>query len=253
MWRYAVVCVIVFMIGSIPVRILNAEEDEGWKTTLSMGVNIASGNSETTSGNAGFLSARSTDSHEWRLGVEGSYAEAKLEVVSAGVTNTIDETTAQNAKAFINYKRKFGSIYAYSDDSIFHDDPAAVDYRVNFGVGVGVYLVQTEKSKLGVEFGGAYVFEELTTGDEDDYMAIRFSVSHEQDISKTAKIWESIEYLPRADDWDDYLLSVEAGVEAVLTGQLSLRLVLQDRYDSEPPAAKDENDMTVIGSLVFKL
>ena len=94
--------------------------------------------------------------------------------------------------------------------------------------------------------------EELATDEEDDYWAVRLAVRHDHVLSKTAKTWESLEYLPRADDWADYLLQAEAGVEAALNARFNLRLVLQDRYDSEPPAGIDENDLTVVASLVSK-
>ena len=45
----------------------------------------------------------------------------------------------------------------------------------------------------------------------------------------------------------------EAGVEAVLRGRLNIRFVVQDRYDSDPPAARDKNDLSAIGALAYKL
>ncbi|MFC1497205.1 YdiY family protein [Verrucomicrobiota bacterium] len=231
----------------------SAEEPEGWDAGLALGVSTTSGNSETLSANASLTGTKITDKHELRLGAEGSYAESELEVVSDGTTNTIDETTAQNAKAYVNYKRKFGALYGYSDNSIFHDDPAAIDYRLMTGLGGGGYIIQTDSTKLGIETGATYINEELTTGEDDDYIAVRFAARHDQALSETSKIWESLEYLPRADDWDDYLFNAEAGIEAAVNTTVSLRVVIQNRYDSEPPADIDNNDLSIIGSFVYKL
>jgi len=230
-----------------------ADEHETWDAGLAVGVSMTSGNSDTLSANATLAGVKTTEKHELRLGIEGSYAELQLDTVSNGTTNTIDETTAQNAKAYANYKRKFGALYGYFDNSILHDDPAAIDYRLMTGLGGGGYVIQTDSAKLGIEAGGTYVREELDTDEEDDYIAVRFAARYDQALSETAKIWESVEYLPRADDWDDYLLSAESGIEAAVNAATSLRIVIQDRYDNEPPAGTDENNLSVIGSLVYKL
>lgn len=80
-------------------------------------------------------------------------------------------------------------------------------------------------------------------------MAERF----EHLLSETAKIWQSLEYLPAFDDFDLYLLHVEAGVEAALNSDLNLRVVVQDRYDSDPAPAAEHNDVSLIASLVYKI
>jgi len=230
-----------------------ADEDGALVGTLAVGGSMTSGNSETLNANASLGGVLETQVRELRLGVEGSYGESQVETTADGVTKREDETTTQNAKAFACYKRKFGETYAYSDNSIRHDDLAALDYRLVVGVGGGRHVVSTETSKLGLELGGAYVREEMADDTADDYLAFRVAGRHEQKVGESSKLWESAEYLPRWDDFDDYLINAEAGVEAALNARLDLRLVVQDRYDSKPPEGIDKNDVAVIGSLVCRL
>jgi len=220
-------------------------EEPQWKTTVAAGLNLASGNSETLAANAGVAAERVGDVHELRLGLEGNYGEAEVDEET--------DTTAQNAKALAAYKYKLNGSYLYSDNSIIHDDIAAVDYRLIVGAGVGYHVIKSDTAKLGLELGGAYIREELADDTEDDKFAIRVAARHDQDLSEDSKIWLAAEYLPTADDADDYLLNAEAGAEAALNSTLSLRIVVQDRYDNVPPAGQEENDVSVISSLVYKL
>ncbi len=66
----------------------------------------------------------------------------------------------------------------------------------------------------------------------DDYWGIRCGERYTLQVSETAKLWQSAEYLPNADDFDQYLINAEIGMEAVVTKLISLRLVLQDGYNS---------------------
>jgi putative salt-induced outer membrane protein YdiY len=221
-------------------------QDKDWEVSVAAGGSLTDGNSETRAANAGIVGERTMDKKEMRVGAEGNFGEQK----TAGQT----VTTVQNAKAFAKCKRLFEGYYAYVDGNVLHDDIADLDYRVTLGPGLGKYLVKDEKNELSVEGGGAWVREEFGSGIEDDYAAVRLAQRLDHKMSDTAKVWESVEFLPRADDWGDYLLHAELGAEAAMNASLSLRVVVQDRYDSEPPpSVADENDLAVIGSLVYTL
>ncbi len=90
-------------------------------------------------------------------------------------------------------------------------------------------------------------------GIEDDKIALRMAERGVLKTSATSKIWESIEYLPAIDDFSDYLINAEAGAEAAMNSRLSLRLVLQDKFDSTPGKGLKQNDLVLIGGLTFKL
>jgi hypothetical protein len=107
---------------------------------------------------------------------------------------------------------------------------------------------------VGILFGAQDVdiVEKFESGDDADGLSMRLAARHDHTFTETARCWAAVEYLPELDDVGRYLLNTELGTEAALNSTLSLRVVLQDRYDSEPPADLDENDLALIAALVYK-
>ncbi len=235
----------IAMASGLIVTTLAAAAGGEWDSTVAVGVNVTSGNSETVGANGSVSVEKAGDVHEIRLVIEGNFGEAEID----GET----EKTTENGKALVTYKYKLNGSYLYSDNSVFHDEIAAIDYRLIVGAGVGYRVVKTDDAKLGLELGLAYVEEELTDGTNDDSISARVAARHDQNFGEHAKFWLAAEYLPNVDDTDDYLLNAEAGVEAALNSSLSLRVVAQDRYDSVVPVDRENNDLSVISALVYKL
>lgn len=219
--------------------------DAEWESTVAAGLNLTSGNSDTMAINASVNAEKSGDVHEIRLGAEGNFGESTV--------NEIDETTTQNAKAVAVYKRKFDEIFLYSDNSIFHDKMTDIDSLLILSIGVGRRLLENDNTKLDLELGAAYINEELANDPGDDSIAARVAFRHDQKLSDNSKFWLDAEYMPNFEDFEDYLLNSEAGLEVSINSSLSLRIVLQDRYDSTVPVDIEKNDLSLISSLVYKL
>ena len=223
-----------------------AQGTGAFKTTLSGGVTLTDGNSETMQANAALLTEGEKEGlGSVRAGVEANYGETTVDEES--------DTTVNNARAFANAKktlspRTFGSV----DASILQDDIADIDYRATVGPGLGAYLVKNAKTAFSVEAGPSYIWERVA-GENDDYLALRFGERIDQVLSATSKAWQSAEYLPKADDFEDYLLNAEVGIEAAVNARISLRFVLQDKYDSTPAEGREKNDLTLIAGVGVKL
>ncbi len=217
-----------------------------WENTVSAGLNMTSGNSDSTVANAGVTALRTQGQHVIRLLAEANYGESK--------TDGDDQTTADNVKGGLNYKYSLNGSFLYTDNSVFRDTVADLDLRLILGAGGGYHLVKSETAKLDVELGAAFIREERTDDTEDDSIALRVAARHDQAISESAKLWAAVEYLPQADDFDIYLVNSEAGVEAVLSQriQLNLRMVLQHRYDSDVPEGRENSDLALVSALVYK-
>lgn len=222
------------------------EAHKGLETTVAAGVTLTDGNSETLSANATItIEGEKEGLGSILAGIEGNYGESTVD--------DVDEKTVENAKIYGSLKKTLSPrTYASIDAAGLYDDIALIDYRVNVGPSVGVYLFKTEKRELSMEVGPTYLWEEVDSV-TDDYLGIRFGERYTCQISETAKIWQSAEYIPEAEDFDRYLLNAEIGIEASVTKLISLRLVLQDKYDSQPAADTDRNDVSLIASLGFTL
>lgn len=218
-----------------------------WETGIAAGLNLTSGNSETLSGTASLLSEKKTEKDTYRAGVEGAYGESENQDTGE------DDKNVENAKVFAGYRHLLDErLYALIDASLGYDDIADVDYRLIVSPGLGYYLMKDAACTLGVEAGPAYIREEVG-GEEDDILALRLAERYDRKLSDTAKVWQGVEYLPDVSDFGNYLLNAEIGVEAALNARMSLRLAAKDTYDSEPAEGREKNDLSVTGSLVYKL
>jgi putative salt-induced outer membrane protein YdiY len=218
----------------------------GFKHTMSLGATLTDGNSETLTANASWLSEGEKDQlGSVRLGLEGNYGET--------TADGVDETTVENAKAFANAKKTLSEkTFVYTDATVTHDEIAAVDYRAILSAGPGAYLMKDDAASLFVEVGPAYVWEEVD-GVSDDYLSLRVAQRYDRALSETAKVWQSLEYLPEVDDFDAYLLNAEIGVEAALNARWNIRLVAQSKYNSTPAADLEKNDLSLIAGLSLSL
>lgn len=221
-----------------------------WNTSVAAGVNISRGNTRTMLLNGSVMSEFKKDSNEASLGIEGNYGETEVELAD-GTKET--QGNVENARGYADYRRLLNArTYAYLNGDLRNDNIAEIDYRLTVGPGIGQYLLKGPSRNLGVEAGVAYIKERVSDVN-DDTVALRVAEKFDQKLSATSKIWESAEILPAFEDFGDYLFNAEVGAEAAMNARLSLRLVLQDKYDSTPGAGLKKNDLVLIGGLSFKL
>jgi len=230
----------------LTVSVMGALGEDGFKTSLSAGVGLTDGNSETLQANVGILTEGEREGcGTIRAGAEGNYAE--------NTVANVDNTTVENARAFAELRKTLSDMtFAYVIASVLYDDIARVDYRVTVGPGLGMYLVKNDETSILVEAGVAYVSEDVANV-TDDYMALRFAERIDRALRADAKVWQAAEFLPSADDFDDYLINAELGAEAAMSERLSLRTVLQNKYDSLPAAGLEKNDLSLIAGISVKL
>lgn len=236
-----------------------AAKKDGFTTALNAGLTLTDGNSETLAANASLLTeGEKKGLGSLRAGVEGNYGESTATTTTTaadGTTTTADENekTVDNAKVFANVRKTLSPrTFALLDGSALYDDIAEVDYRALLGPGLGVYLVKNAKRELSLEAGPSYVWEKVG-GVSDDYLALRFAERYTCQATQTAKLVQALEYTPEAEDFDNYLLTFEFGIEAALNETLSLRVVVQDKYDSTPAAGAEYNDVSLIAGLGLTL
>ena len=236
-----------------------AEAPAGLATVLNAGLTLTDGNSETLAANVGLK----TEGEQAGLGsvlagAEFNYGESTVQtktVDEAGVETVAekDEKTVENAKLFANVKKTLSPrTFLSLDGTAAYDDVADIDYRATLGPGLGAYLVKNDQRELTLEAGPAYLWEKVG-GARNDYLALRFAERYVCQALKNAKLVQSLEYLPEAEDFDNYLLVGEIGVEAAMSDRLSLRVVLQDKYDNTPAEGKERNDLSLIAGLGIKL
>ena len=229
------------------VTAFGQEAKPAFAHTFTLGATLTEGNSDTRQGNATWLTEGEKEAlGSVRLGAEGKYGESRAP------DGEMDKTI-ENVKVFANVKKTLSAMsFTYLDATYFYDDIADIDYRVNVGPGLGVYLVKNDATQVSLETGPSYVWERVA-GENDEYLALRVQERGEHKIGANARVWESVEYLPSTEDFQDYLLNAEAGIEAAINATLSLRLVVQYKYDNEPAEGTERGDTTFIAGVSVKL
>jgi len=228
-------------VAILPVQA--ADQPTGlWEHSIGLGFALTKGNSDTLLVNANWLSARKWDKNELRIGADANYGEND------------GEKNAQSAHAFGQYNRLFGQqdrFFGYFRVDGYHDDIADIEYRVVVSPGIGYYFIKNAKTTFSGEFGPGWVFEKK--GDHsDDYFTVRFAERFEHKFNERVRLWQSLEYLPQVEDWENFILNAEIGVDSSLSKALSLRVFVQDTYTSDPAPGRDENDVKLVTALLYK-
>lgn len=236
----------VAIVGLILAMVAGSSAGERFKTSLNAGLTMTDGNSRTRQGNLALVTeAEWEDTGSLRAGGVLNYGDSKIDGER--------ETTLDNARIFANAKRTITPrTYGGVDILALYDDVARIDYRVILGPSVGVYMLKTDSAKLSLDLGIAYLWEDVDDR-RDDYLAARLAQRLEVVISETAKVWQAADYVPKADDFEDYLLSAEVGAEAAMNARLSLRVVLQGQYDATPAADVKRTDVSLVSGLRLAL
>jgi len=225
-----------------------AEDAKPWDVSASVGVSMTSGNTDTMSVNPEIRASGASGKNEIKLRALYNYGE-KDDVISE-----------RNAKGTAQYNRLLGErAYAYGNGEVGFDDPANINYRAIAGPGAGYYFVKSDRMNLSAEAGASLIAEEteadLAGGGADtensEEIALRVAQKFDMKIGAGAKVFESVEYLPQADDFDIYLLNAEVGLEAAVNGGLSMRMTLANAHDSEPAPGKEKDDTTFKAALVY--
>jgi putative salt-induced outer membrane protein YdiY len=216
------------------------KDPTAWETTAAVGFDLSSGNSDTMNFRADVLGLRKWDQNEIRLGGDVSYGE------------TDDERSTENYHAFGQYNRLFAErCYGYLNADARRDLVADVDYRLSLSPGVGYYVIKNDTTSLAFEAGPGLIFEEVGSV-SSEYWTLRLAERFEHKFSDRAKLWQSAEYLPQVDRFENYLLTAELGVEAGLTEKLALRAFVQDIYDNEPAPGRKNNDVKFVTQLAYR-
>jgi putative salt-induced outer membrane protein YdiY len=218
---------------AVPVR-------NPWQSSVSAGLTLVRGNTDTTLFSADFLTEKKTPSNEYKLGVSGAY----------GAENS--QETVNNYKAFAQWDRFVTErFYGFLRTEGLRDYIADVDYRLTIGPGAGYYLLKGTNNTLAVEAGVNFEAQELG-GLDQNFATVRLAERFEHKFNDRARLWQNVEIFPQVDKVDNYVVNFEIGVEAAISKTLSLKTCLDDSYANRPAAAHLKNDAKIIAGVAYK-
>ena len=213
-----------------------------WLTSASAGLTLTRGNTRTMLATIGLDTKRKWDQNEASFGLAGGY----------GTDNGVDNNKYING--FGQFNRMYGAkFYAGLRLDGSYDGFAQLDHRLVLSPLVGYYAIKETNTTLIFEVGPSAVTEKHDLQNEQTYLGFRANERFDHKLSATTRIWESISYVPRVDDWvEKYVITAEAGIDAAINKHWSLRVVLQDIYDSQPTTGREKNDVRLVAGTAYK-
>lgn len=213
----------------------------GWEVTGAAGIALAQGNADSLSLSAQLLATYEGEFWESQLGVDYFYSE------NDGVTSTDSLRIFGQAQRLLTDRLYLGLAASY-----LQDDVADLDYRVDVAGVLGYHLIKNDHTTLSLEVGPGFAVEEQGNI-RDEFATIRFGQRFEHQLSKRSKIWQSAYLTPQVDDFENYNLIAEAGIDTLLTDKWSLRTGVRYLYDNTPAAGSGSDDFIVTAGLAYSL
>jgi putative salt-induced outer membrane protein YdiY len=226
--------------GGPPQTAVVSTNKPAWESSISAGLSLTKGNSDTVLTTAAFKTRIKTPTNEFMFGVDGAYGE------SDSVKNS------ETLHGITQYNHLFGERpYGYLNAEGLHDGIADLQYRFTFSPGAGYYFVKSTNTTFAGEIGPGLIFQRLGEVDTT-YASLRLAERFEHKLKNGARVWENAEILPQANKLENFLVNAEIGAEAVLTKTLSLRVTVQDNFVNLPAPGRKDNDVKLISGLVYK-
>jgi putative salt-induced outer membrane protein YdiY len=225
-----------------------------WHGDVAAGLSLARGNANTFVMTASASAENVWDKNDLKLGADGEYGLNNWgQKASTNGTRQGQSIATEEVHGFTDYKRLITERF-YGDLrlDLFHDDVADVRYRAILGPALGYYFIKTDATKLNADIGASYVRQRLDAEANVGYATLHAGEHGEHAFSKTAKIWEDVQYFPQLTYWANYLVNAEAGVEAAINAHFSLRAVADDHYNNRPAPGRLTNDILMAAQLDYK-
>ncbi|MDP1660489.1 MAG: DUF481 domain-containing protein [Phycisphaerales bacterium] len=206
---------------------------KGWNGSIALGANGASGNSESQSirAEAGLL--RETSKTKTAVGLVYSHATS-----DGSTSNDNARLDARNDWLPQDGAALRPFIQAAAEYDRFQD----WDYRLSAAVGVGYELIKDDKTLLLPRVGLGLARE---VGGTDNRLHVEglLGVDFTYEIDERSKFFSSADSFWVLDSFPDYRLLLRAGYEVVIdpSSKLSLKLGVEDKYDSTPDG-RERND-----------
>jgi len=227
-----------------------------WAASAEAGVVFTTGNSETTTGSAGFKASRKKAKN--KLAIEGSatYASAGVRVLadkngngmidSAAEITTQNQTTAESLAGKLRYDRfltEFNSLFIAA--LVSRDTPAGKQLVLAGQVGYSRRLYKSKTAEAVAEIGLDYDNENLVVGDNLSFVSARAFTGYKADMSEGVTFETSAELLtnlnsetlPTGKDGgigQDTRFNFKAGISAKIGKNLAFSSTLEAKYDHRP-------------------
>lgn len=212
-----------------------------WKHELSVDSIGRTGNSEQTSIGGGFRSVLASEQDQLDFYAKGRTSRDSGE-------KTVDELLGG-----VDYEYRFAGRSSWYARSEFATDAIQLlDLRSTTAVGYGLYFIQSDAQTLRCRIGALYLHESWDTRADTSTAGIDFGLKYSLSLKPWAALFTDITYTPSVEDFADYRLDHEGGIDLPLAKEnWKLRLGIANEYTSLPPSGTERLDTSYFARVVF--
>lgn len=137
--------------------------------------------------------------------------------------------------------------YGYAGVRVEGDQVADLNLRFTPSAGVGYQWFEGPTFNFFTEAGLAWVYEDYKNEEPTDHFALRLAYHVDWKPNTILTLFHNLEYLPSfSDPFSDYNLNIDAGLRAILIGNLFSEFKIEWRYDSIPAPGADKSDLRLL-------
>jgi putative salt-induced outer membrane protein len=232
-------------VDDAPARVrtqrLNAAENpvDPWELKAALGFTLTDGNSETITLALGADAKREWP--KWKLGMS-------LKIL---YTESDGDQTASEWIFFERLERILSEIDTIFQDLLLeHDEEEDLKYRIQLTFGYNRRLKKTEKFELWGNVGGGVLHEEFFNDSQTEAVA-QIGINFTWQLTKNLTYAQILTFYPSLSEGGEFRMYWESTFTTPVSERFDLRLSIIDRYDSDPQAGVDENDLTIALTLVL--
>lgn len=220
---------------------VNEPPDEAiWTGRIALGATIQDGNTRTKSIFASFDGERKTKRD--RIEAHGLYNYGEAE----------GDLNSRNSYARMQYSYYFWNpLYVYVGAALEYDRFKDLDLRSRGGGGFGYEAFGGPDKILRFEGGVEYVHEDLHTAADREFVALRFALQAEWQVTDWLRLAELWEILPNTERFRDFVSRSTSSANLKLWGGLGFAGVIIWVHDEVPSPGLGRDDTTYILTLTY--
>jgi putative salt-induced outer membrane protein len=223
------------------VAAAEAEKPKGWVGEASLGFAMTDGNSESMTLALALRAEREWDAWKLLLRENSIFSEA-------------DGDESANEHIFLErLERKLSERASlFQDLFLEHDEAEGLTSRLILTVGYARLLKKNEKIELTGEVGGGVLDENFRGGGDNTEPVAQVGALLKWQINKQLLFTQGVKLYPSLSEGGEFRLLSETTLSTPVGEKLTLKLVILDKYNSDPPTGIEENDLTITLNLVYK-
>jgi len=208
---------------------------------INVGLNKASGNTDTESGHVDAELIARTASH--RLTVGGAYNRAEDN----------NRKSEDNASGYSQYNYfLIEKLYLYLNGMAERDTFKDINLRTTMGPGIGYQFFEGELMNLSIEAGPSYVRTDYDQADDEDSASGRWALKFDRFFfEKLVQYYFTNEGYISASDTSDVFMFTRTGLRFPIRGGLSFNAGFEWDWDNTPAEGTDKSDYRHILSIGY--